>query len=107
MINLTIEYRSKPPSELGFQDYMIEEICEGYLGFIIEGQTDLYIIIGQELMLYMFRALLYKKYRHLQDRVAFVVDNVEVKFYSNMRNASGIYPPSIFDQCCDVLLGAV
>lgn len=106
MSKLTVDYRSVPPSDYGFQDFKIKEVCETYLGYITEGVENPYLITGQELVLYMFRALLYKEYKHLQPYVTFLVDGTEVKFDTNMRS-SGIYPPSVYDDCCDILLGCV
>lgn len=107
MNKLTVDFRLTPPSDYGFQDCKIREVCETYLGYITEGDHDPYLITGQELVLYMFRALLYKDYKHLQAHVTFLIDGVEVKYDSNMRNSSSIYPPSVYDDCCDILLGCI
>ena len=105
MNNLTVDFRTDTPSDYGFQDFKIKEVCEAYLGYITEGAEDPYLITGQELVLYMFRALLFREYKHLQEQVTFIIDGVEVIYDVNMRNASGIYPPSVYDDCCDILLG--
>jgi hypothetical protein len=107
MNRLTVDFRSDTPSDYGFQDCKIKEICEAYLGYITEGDYDPYLITGQELVIQMFRALLFREYKHLQPYVCFIVDGKGVVYDSDMRNASGIYPPSIYDDCCDILLGCV
>lgn len=105
MNKLTVDFRSKCPSDYGFQDFRIKEVCESYLGYITEGSYDPYLITGQELVLYMFRALLFREYKHLQEHVTFIFDGVEVKFDSNMRTTAE-YPYSLYDECLCKLLGA-
>lgn len=89
-----------------YNDVRIPIICRGYLDSLAVGKGD-YINTGQELIIQMFRVLLYKKYKHLQSQVLFMIDDQVVVYGSNMRNASGIYPPSVFEDCCDILLGYV
>lgn len=68
------------------------------------GKTNT-VFVAQELVLYMFRALLYKEYKHLQEQVTFIFDGVEVKFDQNMRTTAE-YPYSLYDECLCILLGA-
>ena len=105
MNKLIVDFRSDPSSDYGFQDCKIKEVCEAYLGYITEGDYDPYLITGQELVLYMFRALLFSKYKHLQEQVTFIFDGAEVKFDSNMRTTAE-YPYSLYDECLCILLGA-
>lgn len=62
------------------------------------------IYINQELVLYMFRALLYKEYRHLQQQVMFKLNDVYVSFDKRMRTWDNNYPDSLYDKCLDILL---
>lgn len=106
MTELTIKFVSKAASFHAFQDFEVKEQCTLLLDALEKGEKYLSITTGQELVVYMFRALLFSKYKHLQSQVCFTIDGKGVIFDENMRNCSGIYPPSVFDECCDVLLGA-
>ncbi len=90
-----------------YADGEIQSICRQYLEALEYGNSDKTAFISQELVLYMFRALLYKEYKHLQSQVTFIIDGAEVKFDSNMRTVGGLYPPSVYEHCCDILLGCV
>ena len=107
MSDLTIKFVSNSQSHIAYSDCRIEGVCREYLMHLSDGEEYLQITTNQELMICMFRALLFKEYKHLQSQVNFFIDDKSVKYDSNMRNVSGIYPPSVFDDCCDVLLGAV
>ena len=106
MSNLTVKFVSNSQSHAAYSDCMIESVCREYLTQLKNGEEHLQITTNQELVIYMFRALLCREYRIYQASVVFTIDDREVIFDSNMRNASGIYPPSVFEKCCDVLIGA-
>ena len=89
-----------------YNDVHIATVCRNYLDSLVAGKGD-YVNTAQELVVYMFRALLYREYKHIQSQVCFIVDDKGVAYDSNMRNASGIYPPSVYEDCCDILLGVI
>lgn len=103
---LIIHFKSKDTEgSKSHNDYNIPIICHGYLDSLTVGKGD-YVDTGQELVLYMFRALLFSEYKHLQKQVTFLIDGVEVKFDHRMRTDEDNYPHSLFDECLCVLLGA-
>lgn len=77
--------------------------CVSHLNALQAGETNT-VYTAQELVLYMFRALLYKEYKHLQSQVMFKFDGVEVKFDERMRTKAE-YPYSVYDECLCVLVG--
>lgn len=107
MNNFTIKFESNSQSHAAYPDCRVESVCRELLEQLANNEKYLQITTGQELVLYMFRALLFREYKHLQEQVTFLVDGAEVRYDHNMRNASGIYPPSVYEDCCDILLGCV
>lgn len=97
-INVDMSYLVKP-----FKDEEIHSYCIHQLEALQLGKTDT-IYIAQELILYMFRALLYKDYKHLQSQVMFKFDGKEVEFDERMRTRAD-YPYSVFDECLCILVG--
>lgn len=86
-----------------YNDIRVPIICRGYLESLTAGKGD-YVNTAQELVIQMFRALLYREYKHLQTQVHFIVDDKTVMYDSSMRNANGIHPPSVYEYCCYILL---
>jgi hypothetical protein len=85
-----------------FRDKEVETFCISHLNALQMGENNT-VYTAQELVLYMFRALLYKDYKHLQSQVVFKFDGVEAKFDERMRT-NAEYPYSLYDECLDVLL---
>jgi len=109
MNKLLVKYISNAQSHAAYPDCIIKSVCEELLqqlAIIEDNEEPLQIVTGQELVLYMFRALLFKEYKHLQSQVTFIFDGVEVKFDHRMRTAEDNYPHSLFDECLCILLGA-
>lgn len=89
-------------------DHQIESICRKYLDNLSKQKTSETVFINQELMFYMFRALLYEEYSHLRHRVRFFNSNAndEILFDSRMRVTSNNHPfdNSIYTNCLCLLL---
>lgn len=94
-------------ASVAYRDHEIEAMCRQTLEGAILSETQIHFITAQELVLLMFRALLYKEYKPYQQYISFLVNGEKVIYDHNMRNASGIYPPSIYEDCCDILLGCI
>ena len=105
MSKLVIWFDTEKAS-IAYRDHEIEPICRQTLESTILGETQIHFITAQELVVQMFRALLYKEYKSYQQDVSFLINGEKVIYDSNMRNASGIYPPSVYDKCLCILLGA-
>ncbi len=84
-------------------DIHVKPFCINILEQLRKGEGDI-IYTAQELVLYMFRALIYKDYKDLQSKIVFRFEGVEVKFDKNMRTIIE-YPYSVYDECCNTLLG--
>ena len=87
------------------RDVEIPSFCINELEALQLGKTSTVYVV-QELVLYMFRALLFREYKHLQEQVTFLLDGVEVKFDHRMRTNEDNYPHSLYNECLCILLGA-
>lgn len=90
-------------SGIVLRDNEVKPFCIAHLEILQVGKTNT-VYTSQELVSFMFRALLYKDYKHLQSQVNFIFEGVEVEFDKNMRTKAE-YPYSVYDECLDVLLG--
>jgi hypothetical protein len=100
---LTIDASYNDVAGLIFRDKEVKAFCISHLNALQMGESNT-VYTAQELVLYMFRALLYKDYKHLQSQVVFKFDGVEVKFDKNMRTRAE-YPYSVYDECLCILVG--
>jgi hypothetical protein len=85
------------------RDNEVKPFCIAHLEALKVGKSNT-VYTSQELVLYMFRALLCKEYKHLQSQVSFIFEGVEVKLDKNMRTWAE-YPYSVYDECLCVLVG--
>lgn len=105
MAKLTINVTAGFCSTSAIRDNEIKPFCIAHLEALKVGKTNI-VYTGQELVLYMFRALLYKDYKYLQNQVVFKFDGVEVQFDERMRTKAN-YLYSVYDECLSILVGGL
>lgn len=105
MSKLTINVTAGFCSTSALRDNEIKPFCIAHLEALKVGKTNT-VYTGQELVLYMFRALLYKDYKYLQEQVVFIFEGKEVKFDERMRTWKD-YPYSVYDECLNILVGGL
>lgn len=105
MSKLVIWFDTQKAS-IAYRDHEIETICRQTLEGAILSDTQIHFITAQELVLHMFRALLFREYKPYQQYVSFIINGKSVKYDSNMRTFAENYPYSVWDNCLCKLLGA-
>lgn len=96
------------PTGVAYPDHQVESICRSYLEVVNNNVRSQDVFISQELMLLMFRALLYKEYSHLQPWVEFYNNDFgqQLHYDSRMRITWELDPfiDSLHDRCLCILL---